>query len=217
MPMLRSLRRVPNAPSRDTKDPIRAAVDLNPNPAAIPVSDRQREIDHLDHDIDAVSNALERFQSLAAVLAGALVTIGVLQRHTAVEVLAPYGFTVIVCYILQLYTDAEMLTTLRDYLELSVNRQEGRPAAMRPAVLDSTHRNRRSVHLVGLFFLLAIGGTIILSAVEGFRERVRLHALVGFGNLFGQACCVLIIWSAGLELRHAQRDALHAISEVQSH
>jgi len=149
------------------------------------------------------------FINFAGLISIGALTIGLVQSKHLVLIAAPYGLTIVMVYLVQLYTDIERLTTLREVSEKHLNAMLPTPAL--------PGRNKVAVHYRGRLSVRMLGGlntaVIIVFAGLGLAQTsgtphphfgpVDLHIL----NVVGLAICATILLTAGIEMLHAGANA----------
>jgi hypothetical protein len=175
-------------------------------------AERRAEILRLDEDIRALNGAVEKFITLAGLAIGALITVGLINKQVLVSMLAPYGISVLLVYLLQIYTDVESRIVLRAYLEKVESRAEKKLISLQPIVVDAKYRNRLSVQLVGVMYGIFMVGVIVNSIVSAARG----HVFWVFQVLHYVGVVVLLVnlGAAYLELQYAGRGVLGKIKRA---
>ena len=138
------------------------------SPTAAELTD---EIGRLDQDLRALGSQIDRYINLVGVIVAAVVALGLVstKKDSYTPLLAPYGLMFLMTYLAQLYTDAEMRISTREFLENKVNEIHGVELMLQPRVIDAKYRNRTSVRLSILYFIVGLGGAIIVSLVQAQR------------------------------------------------
>ncbi|GAA3717422.1 hypothetical protein GCM10022399_37510 [Terrabacter ginsenosidimutans] len=187
-------------------DPTQPGVGLNAttNPATQPpglnrqLADELRaEIARLDEDVRSASEAVDRVISMAGLIAAGVVTLGFARNASQplVTLVAPYGLTIVVTYLLQLYTDIERRIALRQHLEDAMGSQ-GAPMHQ-PLILNRSYRNRTSVRLIALVYACVM---LVIFAVSWTNPENVLSQPWLWAHRGGLILALIVMFVAGKEL-----------------
>ncbi len=108
----------------------------------------------------------QQFVYFSGLLAAAIVSSGLVHKEALIVILAPYALTFAITYQLQLYTDVECLTTLKEYLEKALNSEDSVRPYLEGVALSVKYRNRLSIKALLLIYVVLIAGI--------FSESIRL-------------------------------------------
>ena len=173
--------------------------------------------------LQQTTNSAQQFVYFSGLIAAAIASTGLVHKETLIVILAPYALTFAITYQLQLYTDVECLTTLKESLEKLLNKEDPSHPYLEGAALSSKYRNRSSIKaLLGIYVVLIIG--IFAESIRlSYRNQSRwksglipwrvlnLHVV----NVIGVIFCSLLLLTAGLELFFAHHYTQKRIDEAR--
>lgn len=165
----------------------------------------------------------QQFVYFSGLIAAAIASTGFVHGETLIVILAPYALTFAITYQLQLYTDVECLTTLKEYLEKALNKEDPARPYLEGVALSVKYRNRLSIRALLCIYVVLIAGifaeSIRLSYEHQARWRSSLipwHVLnLHIANIVGVAFCSVLLLIAGYELSRAQHSTLKRINEAR--
>jgi len=176
-------------------------------------------IGELSRAIQQLQIATISYINFAGLISVGALTVGIVKPERLVGVFAPYALTVVLVFLLQLYTDIERLITLREIVEAHLNRALHAPAFLGMNELSSKHRGRVSVRLVAILLAFPLLGLAYYSGIQtvGLRDR-WLEVSVHWWNIGGMAFCSLVLaWAAFEMVRahpRAKREARSTLGDV---
>jgi hypothetical protein len=177
--------------------------------------------------LQQTTTSAQQFVYFSGLIAAAIVSAGLVGKQTPVVILAPYALTFALTYQIQLYTDVECLTTLKEHLELSLNAQSSTYMYLEGAALSASYRNRLSVKIIQFIYIALIAGVFAQSIRTSYKHQARwtssllrdmhiralnLHIL----NVCGILICTALLAIASLELAHAHSAAQERIKAALS-
>jgi hypothetical protein len=166
-------------------------------------------IGELSHAIQQLQIATISYINFAGLISVGALTVGLIKPERLIEIFSPYALTVVLAFLVQLYTDIERLTTLREIMERRVNDTLDTPAFLGINELSSRHRGRFSVRLVAPLLALPI----LLFAFHSWQTTrhpaqhwwiFNLHIV----NTIGLAFCALLLVSGAAEMLFARPRAI---------
>jgi hypothetical protein len=130
------------------------------------------EISRLDQDVRSLGEKVDRYVVLLGLIVAAIVTVGLVSKgsNPFTPILAPYGLSFLLTYLIQIYTDTERRLSLREGLELRLNRLTNRDLLLQPYVLNHAYRNRLSVKLAAPFFVIGLVAATVISLVQAHQS-----------------------------------------------
>jgi hypothetical protein len=195
-----------------------------------------QNIAFLTQSIQQLQVASISYINFAGLISIGALTVGIIRPVPLVEIFAPYGLSIVFIFLIQLYTDIERLTTIREAFEQHANSQMPRPAFLGLNDLSSKYRGRKSVRLIAvllaiplaLFGYHSIGGMAALAhpakqprilgrKVLASPSEQHLHLvreIFQYLNYVGLGFCLLVIMWALREMLLARRDALREVKET---
>jgi hypothetical protein len=166
----------------------------------------------------------QQFVYFSGLIAAAIVSAGLVDNKMLVVILAPYALTFAITYQLQLYTDVECLTTLKEYLEKALNSQDPARPYLEGVALSAKYRNRPSIIALLIIYVVLMVGVFGESVRLSYEHQVRwksglipwLHALnFHIVNVVGVIFCSVLLLTAGLELFVAHHFTLKRIKAAR--
>jgi hypothetical protein len=176
-----------------------------------------QQIERLDADIRTAQAGIEKFITLAGVVAAAIVTVGLAAKdqQPLVAILAPYALAILITYLLQLYTDVEVRWIIREYHEVSLYKSNnGQPIALQPAVLTVRYRNRLSVRLISVLYAIGYAGAIFGSVIQAHIDLPPFWETVHYIML---TLSLGVVGRAAWELFHARHTANESIKSAKTY
>ena len=167
----------------------------------------------------------QQFVYFTGLIVVAIVSAGFVGSKPLIIILAPYALTFVLTYQLQLITDVERLTTLKEHLEEDLNRDMDTRIFLERDVLSLKYRNRLSVRLLQPIYIILVIGMFVQSIRLSYRHQARwtssalshihlhvinLHVL----NVIGIAVCTIILIVVSIELGLAHGKAASAIEDA---
>lgn len=159
--------------------------------------------------------------NFAGLISVGALAVGIIRKVPLIEIFAPYGLSIVFVFLIQLYTDIERLTTIREVLEVHANSQMRAPAFLGLNKLSSKYRGRPSVRLITVLLAipLLLFGYYSITAMVGLVNSSSKH---GHGwleffqvlNYFGLSFCIAIILRAGWEMIKANERARREVKET---
>jgi hypothetical protein len=167
----------------------------------------------------------QQFVYFSGLIAVAIVSAGFVNGKPLIIILAPYALTFVLTYQLQLITDVERLTTIREHLEKDLDRDMRARIFLERDVLSLKYRNRRSVQFLQPIYIVLVIGVFWQSIQLSYRNQARwtspvlrhihLHTInLHYLNVVGIVACTIILITVGMELRLANRKATEAINDA---
>jgi hypothetical protein len=159
--------------------------------------------------------------NFAGLISVGALAVGIIRKVPLIEIFAPYGLSIVFIFLIQLYTDIERLTTIREVLEVHANRQMTAPAFLGLNKLSNKYRGRGSVRfspallaiplfLFGYYSIVAMAGLVKSSSKHGHGWLEILQVL----NYIGLGFCVALIAWAGWEMFSANKHARREVKET---
>jgi hypothetical protein len=173
--------------------------------------------------LQQTTTSAQQFVYFSGLIAAAIVSAGLVDDKMLIVILAPYALTFAVTYQLQLYTDVECLTTLKEYLEKVLNSQDPARPYLEGVALSAKYRNRPSVIALLIVYVVLMVGIFGESIRLSYEHQVRwksglipwhvlnLHVV----NIVGVIFCSVLLLIAGLELFVAHHFTLKRIKTAQ--
>jgi hypothetical protein len=171
--------------------------------------------------LQQTTNSAQQFVYFAGLIAAAIASTGLVHKETLIVILAPYALTFVITYQLQLYTDVECLTTLKEYLERALNKED--PSVYLESVaLSARYRNRPSIRAIFFIYVVLMVGVFVESIRLTYKHQTRWKSSVipwhvlnlHVANVAGVIFCSLLLLVAGLELFLARRFTLKRIDKA---
>ena len=168
-------------------------------------------------------SSAQQFVYFAGLIAAAIASAGLVHKETLIVIFAPYALTFVITYQVQLYSDVECLTALKEYLEKALNKEDPAPAYLEGVVLSAKYRNRPSIWAILSIYIVLMAGVFAESIRLTYKHQPRwksdiipwhvlnLHVV----NVTGVIFCSLLLLIAGLELFLARRLTLKRIDKAQ--
>jgi hypothetical protein len=164
----------------------------------------------------------QQFVYFTGLIAVAIVSAGFVGGKPLIIILAPYALTFVLTYQLQLITDVERLTTLKERLEEDLNNDMGMRIFLERDVLSLNYRNRLSVRLLQPIYIVVVIGMFLQSIRVSYRHqarwaspvlrRIHLHVInLHYLNVIGIVVCAIILIVVSIELGLAHGRAVSAI------
>jgi PPOX class probable F420-dependent enzyme len=172
--------------------------------------------------LQQTTTSAQQFVYFSGLLAAAIVSSGLVHKEALIVILAPYALTFAITYQLQLYTDVECLTTLKEYLEKALNNEDSVRQYLESVALSVKYRNRPSIKALLLIYIVLITGIFTESIRLSHQHQARwksglipwvvlnLHVANVAGVIF---CCILLV-IAGSELVFANPSTLKRIKQA---
>jgi hypothetical protein len=188
-----------------------------------------QNIAYLTQTIQQLQVASISYINFAGLISVGALTVGIIQRVPLVEILAPYGLSIVFIFLLQLYTDIERLTTIREVLEDHANCQMPAPAFLGLNKLSSKYRGRLSVRLVAALLavplvLFGYHSVIAMASLASPKPRPGHRLVVSaakhgnawleffrYLNYVGLGFCLFAILWAGWEMVRAHKSAVREV------
>lgn len=180
---------------------------------------------HLSARLQQMTVSAQQFIYFSGLTAGAIVSAGMVGHKPLVLVLAPYALTLVIVYQIQLYTDVECLTTIKEHLEAELNKNLAVRMYLESSVLTPQYRNRPSIRLVQLIYIALMVSVFAQSMQASYEMHIHwrfrglrflpLHSVDTFYvHVFGLVVCLLLLTAAGLELMRAHDMTCRSIEEA---
>jgi hypothetical protein len=176
-------------------------------------------IGELSRTIQQLQIATISYINFAGLISVGALTVGLIKPERLIEVFSPYALTVVLSFLVQLYTDIERLITIREIMERRVNDALDAPAFLGINELSSRHRGRFSVRLVTPLLALPV----LLFAFHSWQTTrqpayhwwiLNLHVI----NSIGLAFCGLLLTGGTAEMffarPRAMREAAKTLGEL---
>jgi hypothetical protein len=195
-----------------------------------------QNIAYMTQSIQQLQVASISYINFAGLISIGALTVGIIKPVPLVEIFAPYGLSIIFIFLIQLYTDIERLTTIKEALEQHANSQMPAPAFLGLNDLSSKYRGRKSVRLIAvllaiplaLFGYHSIGAMATLARPPKQLQHLTEKAFVSpaeqhlhlmreifqYINYAGLGFCLLVIVWASCEMLLARRDALREVKDT---
>lgn len=156
----------------------------------------------------------QQFVYFSGLIAAAIVSAGLVGKQPLIVILAPYALTFALTYQLQLYTDLECLTTVKEHLEKNLNQESPSQTYLEGIALSAKYRNRLSVKVLQTIYVALIIGVFVQSIRTSYKHQTRwtssflrdvhIRALnFHVVNVFGIAVCGVLLMAASVELLRA--------------
>jgi hypothetical protein len=185
------------------------------------VSALLQNIAYLTQTAQQLQVASISYINFAGLISVGALAVGIIRKVPLIEIFAPYGLSIVFIFLIQLYTDIERLTTIREVLEAHANRQMTAPAFLGLNKLSSKYRGRGSVRLspvllaiplflFGYYSIVAMAGLVKSSSKHGHEWLEILQVL----NYIGLGLCIAIILWAGWEMFNANKRARREVQET---
>ncbi len=116
-----------------------------------------QNIAYLTQTIQQLQVASISYINFAGLVSIGALTVGIIQPVPLVEIFAPYGLSIVFIFLIQLYTDIERLTTIREVLEQHANSKMPEPAFLGLNKWSSKYRGRLSVRLIAGLIAIPLG------------------------------------------------------------
>src|SRR6266542_2428391 len=167
---------------------------------------------HLSGRLQQMTVSAQQFVYFSGLIAAAIVSAGLVAHRSLIVVLGPYALTFVLTYQVQLYTDVECLTTLKEYLEADLNKNLETRMYLENVALSSSYRNRLSVRLLQIIRTsYHHQGRWKASWMQFIPVRtINLH----YFNLVGIGVCLTLLFFAVRELISAHDKTLRSITEA---
>jgi hypothetical protein len=180
---------------------------------------------HLSGRLQQMTISAQQFVYFSGLIAAAIVSAGLVANRSLVVVLGPYALTFVLTYQVQLYTDVECLTTLKEHLETDLNKNLKTRLYLENVALSISYRNRWSVKLLQIIYLILMVGVFVQSVRTSYHHQVRwaaswmryvhLRAInLHYLNIAGVVICLLLLGFAVSELFGARTRTLRSITEA---
>jgi hypothetical protein len=155
-------------------------------------------IGELSRAIQQLQIATISYINFAGLISVGALTVGIIQPEPLIGIFAPYALTVVLVFLLQLYTDIERLITLREIVETHLNNALGEPAFLGLNKHSSQHRGRVSVRLVAVLLIFPLLGLAYYSYSQtSAMHQVWSNIYVHWWNVMGLSFCgVVLLWAA---------------------
>jgi hypothetical protein len=156
------------------------------------------------------------FINFAGLITVGALTLGLVRSEPLIILLAPYGLIIVLGYLLQLYTDIERMTTLREVFEKHANLRLGAPAFLGFNPLSRRYRGRLSVRLLGILNAAPLVLLGYFSLTEASRHAAPSWSPLSFVVLHGLALslCAVVPIRAGWEMLRAREGAVREAEAV---
>lgn len=180
---------------------------------------------HLSGRLQQMTVSAQQFVYFSGLIAAAIVSAGLVANRSLIIVLGPYALTFVLTYQVQLYTDVECLTTLKEHLEGDLNKNLKTRMYLENVALSISYRNRWSVKLLQVIYLILMVGVFVQSVRTSYHHQVRwaaswmryvhLRAInLHYLNIAGIVICLLLLGLAVSELFRARDRTLRSITEA---
>jgi hypothetical protein len=174
--------------------------------------------------LQQTTTSAQQFVYFSGLISAAIVSTGLVHKETLVVILAPYALTFTIVYQLQLYTDVECLTTLKEYLERNLNSDDPARPYLEGVALSAKYRNRLSVRAISFIYIVLLVGVFVESVRLSHNNQARWesglipwHVLnLYVANVAGVIFCTLLLLTAGTELAFAHNSTLKRIEASQA-
>lgn len=185
------------------------------------VSALLQNIAYLTQTIQQLQVASISYINFAGLVSIGALTVGIIKPVPLVEVFAPYGLSIVFTFLIQLYTDIERLTTIREVFEQHANSHMPQQAFLGLNEWSSKYRGRPSVRLIAgllaiplvLFAYHSIAAMRALASSSKHSKHIKhsehiWQEVFKYLNYVGLSFCLLVIMWALCEMFLARRDAL---------
>ncbi len=180
---------------------------------------------HLSGRLQQMTVSAQQFVYFSGLIAAAIVSAGLVAHRSLIVVLGPYALTFVLTYQVQLYTDVECLTTLKEYLEADLNKNLETRMYLENVALSSSYRNRLSVRLLQIIYVILMVSVFIQSIRTSYHHQGRWKASwmqfipvrtinLHYFNLVGIGVCLTLLFFAVRELISAHDKTLRSITEA---
>jgi hypothetical protein len=167
----------------------------------------------------------QQFVYFSGLIAAAIVSAGLVGRQPLIVILAPYALTFALAYQLQLYTDVECLTTLKEHLEKALNRESDGHMYLEGVALSPRYRNRLSIRVLQVIYVALILGVFVQSIrtsykhqarwTSGFLQQLHIRAInLHILNVVGIFVCAVLLATAVFELVLIHQATQNRIDEI---
>ena len=214
-------------------------IDLHPvggrlklDDLTIDTSENYTRISALLQNIGYLAQAIQQLQvasisyiNFAGLVSIGALTVGIIKPVLLVEIFAPYGLSIVFIFLIQLYTDIERLTTIKEVFEGEVNSlMVAGPAFLGLNRLSSDYRGRLSVRFVSallaiplvLFIVHSRGAMAALASAPKRHDHSWWEAFQVL-NYFGLGFCLITIAWAGYEMLRAHKNATLEAEQTLGH
>jgi hypothetical protein len=196
------------------------------------VSALLQNIAYLTQAIQQLQVASISYINFAGLISVGALTVGIIRQVSLVEILAPYGLSIVFIFLIQLYTDIERLITIREVLEEHANYHMPAPAFLGLNKFSSKYRGRLSVRLVTALLaiplvLFGYHGIVAMTSLaspaakhghrladSAVRHRQEWLEFFRYLNYVGLGLCFFILLWASLELILAHGRAVREVKET---
>jgi hypothetical protein len=178
------------------------------------ISGLLQNITYLSQAIQQLQVASISYINFAGLISVGALTVGIIQPVPLVEVFAPYALSIVFIFLIQLYTDIERLTTIKEVFEEHANSQMPAPAFLGLNQLSMKYRGRPSVRLIAVILAIPLGlfGYHSVVAMEGLVNSAKRYEdwweVFRYLNYVGLVFCLVVIIWAGCEMLRAREHAL---------
>ena len=180
---------------------------------------------HLSGRLQQMTVSAQQFVYFSGLIAAAIVSAGLVAHRSLIVVLGPYALTFVLTYQVQLYTDVECLTTLKEHLEADLNKNLKTRMYLENVALSSSYRNRRSVRLLQIIYVMLMASVFIQSIRTSYHHQARWRASwmqfipvrtinLHYLNLAGICICLALLSIAIGELIRAHDRTVRSITEA---
>jgi hypothetical protein len=158
----------------------------------------------------AMQQTTVSFINFAGLVGAGALTVGIIRHERLVTIFAPYAIAIVLCYLLQLYTDIERSLTHRELVEDRLNSLLGSPVFLGTSPGARRYRNRLSVRMLGALNAIPF---LVFAGYSIQETGTPRHEHWGFLDLFvtnavGLAVFAVVLVLAYLELvRVAEKTA----------
>lgn len=180
-----------------------------------------QNIAYLSQAIQQLQVASISYINFAGLVSIGALTVGIIRPVLLVEIFAPYALSIVFIFLIQLYTDIERLTTIREVLEAHANSKMPAPAFLGLNERSSKYRGRHSVRLIAVLLALPLGlfayhSITAMAALVSTANRHERLALEFFrcANYVGLGFCLLVIAWALCEMFQAHGDAILEVRDT---
>jgi hypothetical protein len=174
-----------------------------------------QNISYLSQAIQQLQVASISYINFAGLVSVGALTVGIIRPVPLIEVFAPYALSIVFIFLIQLYTDIERLTTIKEVIEQHANSQMPAPAFLGLNKLSRKYRGRTSVQLIAVLLAipLALFGYHSIGAMGALVSTAKRHEhwwweALRYVNYLGLTFCLVTILWALSENFLAHRDAL---------
>jgi hypothetical protein len=175
-----------------------------------------QNIGYLAQAIQQLQVASISYINFAGLISIGALTVGIIRPVPLVEIFAPYGLSIVFIFLIQLYTDIERLTTIKEVFEGEANcLMRAGPAFLGLNEASSKYRGRWSVRLISALLAIPLVIFIVHSrgAMAALVSSPKEHHhswWVAFqvGNYIGLVFCLITIAWASCEMLRAHKKAI---------